>query len=187
MGEIIELDKSNIKTIQWALKSQNVNRFLKSYLKNPNKVLVPVRKDSIDSQAILLDGHSRSVIISTLSGIKEIPLYGYVANHEWDFLKVLPNGFWNDPDMLEDLNYFISQNFSNPPGLKYSLNLDKFKNELNYFSSPEKLLTSFFTFYEFEKFKLDNPNSLIEKIKIDSYKFDNLANLERYLYPRNLF
>ncbi len=172
MGEIIKLDKSRIKPIQKNFNLESAKRFLINYLKDPDDIIVPVRNNPYKKGMILLDGHHRSGIIDTLSEIKNIPLYGWFAKSEDDFIsnkdlhgKLRIDNYYARQLVLES-NHYISQNFGWSIGPFYKSgpeNIYEMRKTSEVFSSPESLLTHLLDFEEFEECKKGKSKKLLEK------------------------
>lgn len=159
MGEIISLNNEFLKPGEIALFEDCMRDFLLSYLKNPKKTIVPIRKNPYKKEYILIDGNGRTAILKKLSEINKIPMYGWKTNSNTDFIRKLPKGFHKKGFRM--MNHNIEEN--------YNKSVKK-----PYYSSTEKSIENLMDKYEFMKTPLTMLEHLVPELNFNEEKISKL-------------
>lgn len=120
MGKIIELNTKTVAPIQQCLFVSDLVQITRSYFREPQKMLVPVRKHPFyNDRHSLLDGHHSTCIADTLNDFQEgfVKIFGYEVNNNHDFIDAneIPDEFYikniNDNNRNIKLNFLDTQKY----------------------------------------------------------------------------
>ncbi|MBT3398097.1 hypothetical protein HOA55_04365 [archaeon] len=116
MGKIIRLDTKLALPTQPTLRQRNIKRVIRSFLRSPKKMIVPVRTNPRDpSTYLILDGHHSTCVADTLNEFRPgfVDIFGWITEDNQDLIERLPQDFHQGRVYSQNEN--IEGRFENVP------------------------------------------------------------------------
>ncbi len=137
MGKIVELEYKRIIPTQDEIHDQYVVTFVRSYLRNPQDPIIPIKR-TLEGD-LLLDGHHCAASMELISKLTGAKIYGWIAENEEDLIENLPEMFHQHPHTINEKNRNIQKRFNLKPS-KSCQQLGDLRKKYSFMESPKKLV-----------------------------------------------